>query len=201
MRKFILLGLLSFLVFGIQSQSIEKAQLFQNELDNGYKDSLRSPLLPKDQVDFNGHPFYPISEEYIVEADFVLTPGTEVFEMPTTTKRKPKYRKYAEARFMWKGEQKSLALFQSQDLKSIPEFEKNLFLPFNDFSNGNETYGGGRFIDIEIPEGDKIIIDFNQAYNPLCAYNHQYSCPIPPDENKLDFEVKAGVQYNQEKYH
>ena len=81
------------------------------------------------------------------------------------------------------------------------EFENYLFLPFNDTSNGKTTYGGGRFIDLEIPEkGSKTIsIDFNKAYNPLCAYNHKYSCPIPPAENNLSIEIPVGVKdYNKQ---
>ena len=71
-----------------------------------------------------------------------------------------------------------------------------LFLPFNDSSNGKTSYGGGRFIDIEIPENSSksIIIDFNKAYNPYCAYNHKYSCPIPPKENLLVIPIAAGVK-------
>jgi hypothetical protein len=76
------------------------------------------------------------------------------------------------------------------------EYADYLFLPFNDASNGKTTYGGGRFIDLEIPAaGNKTIeIDFNKAYNPYCAYNHNYSCPIPPDENNLNILVNAGVK-------
>ena len=74
-----------------------------------------------------------------------------------------------------------------------PEYSNHLFIPFNDITNGVETYDAGRYIDLEIPKGDTIIIDFNKAYNPYCAYNDGYSCPIPPEENNLEVEVKAGV--------
>ena len=72
-----------------------------------------------------------------------------------------------------------------------------MFLPFTDAGNGDESYGGGRYIELRIPEKDTIIIDFNKAYNPYCAYNHKYSCPIPPIENNIPIEIKAGVK----KYH
>ena len=74
------------------------------------------------------------------------------------------------------------------------EYEDYLFLPFTDKTNGDSSYGGGRYLDLKLPEGDSIIIDFNQAYNPYCAYNDKYSCPVPPKSNNLDIEVLAGVK-------
>ena len=73
-------------------------------------------------------------------------------------------------------------------------YEDYLFLPFLDNTNGEESYGGGRYVEARIPEGDTIIIDFNKAYNPYCAYNEKYSCPIVPRQNYLPIEVKAGVK-------
>jgi uncharacterized protein (DUF1684 family) len=74
-------------------------------------------------------------------------------------------------------------------------YEKFILIPFGDKTNGTETYGGGRYIDITIPEGNKAIIDFNMAYNPYCAYSAKYTCPIPPKENILDVEIKSGQKY------
>ena len=64
-------------------------------------------------------------------------------------------------------------------------------------TNGEKTYQGGRFIDIRIPDGDSVFIDFNKAYNPYCAYNTDYSCPIPPKENDLNVRIMAGVKYER----
>ena len=73
--------------------------------------------------------------------------------------------------------------------------DKNyIFLPFTDMSNGKTSYEGGRYIDLEVPKGDELIIDFNQAYNPYCAYNPKFSCPIPPKRNHLDTFIEAGVK-------
>ena len=74
------------------------------------------------------------------------------------------------------------------------EYRDYLFLPFTDKTNGSETYTGGRYIDLSIPEGDTLEINFNKAYNPYCAYNPKYSCPIVPGVNALDTEVRAGVK-------
>ena len=74
------------------------------------------------------------------------------------------------------------------------EYKDYLFLPFTDLTNGDTTYGGGRYIDMRIPEKNTIILDFNQSYNPYCAYGGNYSCPIPPAENNLDIAITAGVK-------
>ncbi len=77
----------------------------------------------------------------------------------------------------------------------MPRFKGQLFFPFTDLSSGFGSYGGGRYIDLHIPPSDSILIDFNRSYNPYCAYNGRYSCPIPPRENHINFEITAGVRY------
>jgi uncharacterized protein (DUF1684 family) len=72
--------------------------------------------------------------------------------------------------------------------------EDYLFLPFLDDTNGETTYGGGRYIDLRIPKGDSMEIDFNRAYNPYCVYNDKYSCPIVPRDNYIDLKVEAGLK-------
>ena len=78
-------------------------------------------------------------------------------------------------------------------LEKFPEYADLLFVPFKDATNGAETYGGGRYIDVKTPKGNKVILDFNLAYNPSCAYgSDRYSCPIPPKKNFLKIPIKAG---------
>jgi uncharacterized protein (DUF1684 family) len=91
-----------------------------------------------------------------------------------------------------------LNVYQSHTLREKEGYKDYLFLPFTDLTNGNETYGSGRYIDLRIPERETIIIDFNKAYNPYCAYNYGYACPIPPKENKLKVEIRAGVMAPQQ---
>ena len=85
-------------------------------------------------------------------------------------------------------------MYQNQDLTKKDGFDNYLFLPFLDDTNGEESYGGGRYIDLRIPKNDELVIDFNKAYNPYCAYNEKYSCPIVPRENYLALKVEAGVK-------
>ncbi|MDO9274792.1 MAG: DUF1684 domain-containing protein [Lutibacter sp.] len=174
----------------------DEIKLFQYDLNVEFADAAKSPLSEKDLKTFKALEFFDIDEKYNIEADFELTPNTPIFEMPTTTDRLPLYRKYGIARFTLDGKKMELAIYQNQQLMTTVEYAEHLFLPFNDTTNGTLTYGGGRYIDLEIPaEGSKKIrIDFNKAYNPYCAYNHTFSCPIPPSENNLPVAIPVGVR-------
>jgi hypothetical protein len=174
----------------------DEIKLFQYELNTEYADVSKSPLTKEDLKTFKALDFFEINEKYKVKAEFELTPNTPIFELKTTTDRLPLYRKYGIATFILEGKKHTLNIYQSQDLMNSLEYENYLFLPFNDATNGKSSYGGGRFIDLEIPKAgsNTIIIDFNKAYNPYCAYNHKYSCPIPPKENLLNISIEAGVK-------
>ena len=114
---------------------------------------------------------------------------------PTTTHNDDGSKELFE-NFEFKSQIYKLNVYQSQI--SILEGDNTLLLPFLDDTNGLSSYGGGRYINIVIPESDTILLDFNMAYNPYCAYNERYSCPIVPKENYLPFRVEAGVMYNNE---
>lgn len=186
--------LVSTILFAQKSFDKEAVITFQKELNAEYADSVKSPLLKKDLKTFKALSFYPINEKFFVNAKFVRTPDEKPFEMPTSTSRKPMYVKYGEAHFSIDGKKLKVNLYQSLDLKKIEEYKDALFLPFTDLTSGVDSYGGGKYIDLKIPQGDTIVIDFNTAYNPYCAYNHKYSCPIPPQENDLAIEIRAGVK-------
>ena len=114
--------------------------------------------------------------------------------MKTTTDRTSKERVFGVIEFELKGERYTLNIYQGEDSLKDEAYKDYLFLPFLDATNGEETYGGGRYIDLRIPDGDTIIIDFNKAYNPLCVYNKKYSCPIVPRENYVSARIEAGVK-------
>lgn len=175
----------------------EEIEKFQYELNVHYADKKSSPLKGDDFKNFKELPFFPINESYKIVANFERTPNEPIFEMPTTGPKKPLYTQYGIARFTLNGKELSLRIYQNQKLMLDPEYATHLFIPFNDKTNGETTYDSGRFLDLEIPEGETIVIDFNKAYNPYCAYSDGYSCPIPPKENDLDIEIIAGVKYSQ----
>lgn len=187
----------SFSQISLQDSLKNSALLFQNELDSQYSDSVQSPLTKEDRLKFKGHDFYPVDMKFCVEAKLIKSKNEQTFQMKTTTDRKPMYVKYGEVHFKLNNKKYKLSVYQSMDLLNKPEYRNYLFLPFKDKTSGVETYGGGRFLDLQIPKGDKIIIDFNKAYNPYCAYNHKYSCPVPPPENFLKTDVKAGIRYTE----
>ena len=167
---------------------------FQAELNESFADSLKSPLMEEDLSQFEGLDFYPISEKFIVEAKFIRTKNEKAFQMKTTTARTPIYKKYGELHFKIDGKELKLNVYQNIELNKKPGFDDYLFLPFSDTTCGKESYIGGRYVDTKIQKGKKWTIDFNKAYNPYCAYNYKYSCPIVPLENDLAIEINAGVK-------
>lgn len=182
------------------AQDERTAKEFQQELNEQYKNPDESPLKKKSKK-FKGHDFFPIDEAYRVEAKFIRTLNAIPFQMKTTTSRLPTYEKYGEAHFTINGHELKLSIFQSHRSRETEEYKDYLFLPFTDLSNGEESYIGGRFIDLRIPEDDMIVIDFNKAYNPYCAYSPDYSCPIPPEENSLNIKILAGVKNPKKNSH
>ncbi|GGB68083.1 hypothetical protein GCM10007424_05100 [Flavobacterium suaedae] len=195
MRKLILaLLFLSSLFINAQECSEANAVAFQKRINSEYANPEESPLTKKDLKHFKSLDFYPIDTAYCVTAKLVRTPDEKPFEMHTSTRRKPLYVKYGELHFTLKGKKCKLDVFRNVRLSKMEKYKDYLFLPFTDLTSGNGSYGGGRYIDLTIPEGDIINIDFNTAYNPYCAYNHDYSCPVPPEQNDLLIEIKAGVK-------
>ena len=184
------------ILFTVQSFSQEKvtAEDFQKELNEQFANPDKSPLTEEDRLKFTALDFFPIDPEFIVEATFTKSKNEKAFAMKTTTDRMPMYKKYGEISFTIKGEKFKLNVYQNLELIKRKGFKNKLFLPFSDLTSGAETYIGGRYIDLEIPKGNTVIIDFNQAYNPYCAYNYKYSCPKVPLENDLLTHINAGVK-------
>jgi len=174
--------------------SVESVKSFQNQLNKEYADAKESPLKKTDLEHFKALDFYAIDMDFCVEAKLVKTPKEKPFAMKTTGTRTPLYVKYGELHFTLKGKVCKLNVFRNIELSKQEKYKNHLFLPFTDLTSGVESYGGGRYIDLEASEKETLIIDFNQAYNPYCAYNENYSCPIPPKENDLLVEVRAGVK-------
>lgn len=192
--------ILSFLILSttllaqVESTLLSESAESQKELNESYLNQETSILEIDDFKKFEGLEFYPLDTKYIVRAQFIRTPNEQPFLMPTSTSRLPEYVKYGEAHFYLEGKELILSLYQSTDLAKDSEYADYLFLPFTDLTSGNGSYGGGRYLDLKIPEGDTLIIDFNKAYNPYCAYNSKYSCPIPPEENDILVRIEAGVK-------
>lgn len=138
--------------------------------------------------------FFPVSADYKIEAKFSKLNDTVGFMMPTSAKKPRRYFRYGIIQFTIQGKLLKLTVFQSQELMSNPEYKDYLFLPFTDLTSGEDSYGGGRYIYLQMNDirNNKVMIDFNKAYNPYCNYSNEYNCPIPPRENDLPVFIKAG---------
>lgn len=194
MRKLLIFFLLcSNLTF---SQHNEKEVLeYQRELNESYLNPETSPLKEDELKDFKGLNFYPYNEKFVVKATLERLKNQPVFKMPTSGKNQPNYKRYGILHFTINDQKFQLEVYQNLDLIKMKGYKKHLFLPFIDETSGNETYGAGRYLDIEIPDGNEILLDFNKAYHPYCAYTIGYSCPITPDVNFLKTEILAGVKF------
>lgn len=194
MKKIVLIFVLSYSLCTIlNAQKAQTAAEFQEELSLQYADPEESPLKEKAKY-FKGHDFFSIDSMFIVKARFIRTLNAIPFPMKTTGEKQPIYEKYGEVHFTIQGKELVLSIFQSHRLRETEEYRNHLLLPFTDLSSGEESYAGGRFIDMVIPNDEFIVIDFNKAYNPYCAYVDGYSCAIPPEENHLGVKILAGVQ-------
>jgi uncharacterized protein len=139
--------------------------------------------------------FFPINESYRVIAQFTMTREGAWFQMPTSGPMKKIFREYGTASFKMKDTIVTVHLYQSQSLMENEKYRNLLFLPFTDATTGVETYEGGRYIDLSTDDihDNTILIDFNKAYNPYCAYvSGKYNCPIPPAANHLAIAIRAG---------
>ena len=167
---------------------------FQKEMNEFFKDASISPLKEKDLKNLKGLDFFVFDSTYVVNATLTRTPEEKSFKMKTTTDRLPEYIKHGIVTFELFEKSYSLNIYRNLDIIDRDGYEDYLFLPFLDDTNGDESYGGGRYIDLDVTEEDSLVIDFNSAYNPYCTYNEKYSCPIVPRENYLSIKINAGVK-------
>ena len=162
----------------------------------------RSPLTEEDTALLD---FFRADPGWRVSARFERTPDTEPFDMPAYSGRSAKYQQYGVLYFDKNGKTYSLQIYQNIRLLTSQKYFDYLFLPFKDTTNGDTTYGGGRYLDLRldnIGSDQMMVIDFNKAYNPWCAYSDGYNCPIPPATNHLEMAVEAGEKvFRGEKKH
>ena len=157
--------------------------------DQSFKHAMGSPI-PAVEVDaFTGLRYFPVNAEYRFKVHLHKYPSPETTSMTTSTGKRKQYLRYGFFEFSLHGKLHRLEVFKSAHQQGE---EDTLFAPFRDKTSGSDTYGAGRYIDI--PENERGIyeLDFNKAYNPYCAYNQNYVCPLAPKENWLDIEIRAG---------
>lgn len=190
--RFILHLLLFLLPFVSNAQSYEgQIDLYRSELKSKFEKDAFGPVR-KENVGYLA--YYPVSQNFVVQAEVEILFGEKSFRMPTYDGTSNEYKRYALLHFEISGEKYTLTAYQSVALFQNPQYKDYLFLPFIDQTNGNETYAGGRYIELDASKviNGKITIDFNKAYNPYCAYSSGYRCPQPPAENSLNTQILAG---------
>ncbi len=197
---FIAFLIISIHALGQSSNGLFEIEKFQKDLNREYKDKVKSPLDPKARKHFKGHEFFNADLKYQVKATLRITEPAPFFKMKTSSMATPEYRIYGFVDFVLDGTTFEIPVYQSKMLMATDTYRDYLFFPFTDLTNGTLTYPGGRYIELNIPkEGKEIVVDFNKAYNPYCAYSTRYSCPVVPAENHLDIEILAGVKYTPKK--
>ncbi|MFL2609982.1 MAG: DUF1684 domain-containing protein [Flavobacteriaceae bacterium] len=167
---------------------------YQRQVNNYFKDASVSPLKPKDLKNFQGLDFFEFDSIYVVKAKIEETKESLPFKMKTTTDIPADVRKYADLFFQISDKEFELSVYENLEYEGVEGYENYLFLPFLDETNEDETYGGGRYLDLFLNGTDSIIIDFNKAYNPKCVYDENFSCPIVPRKNFLNTRIEAGVK-------
>lgn len=179
-------------VFFSWSQDSEEVVMHLRESHKADLLDSTSGILNLEEIEsFSGLDYFSFDSTYQIVADFEKDKGRR-FKMMTSTDRMPVYRRFGYIHFTLNDSIHTLEVYQNMELRKNKEYGNYLFIPFRDSTSNIETYGGGRYIDIEIPEGETVLIDFNQAYNPYCAYSHRYSCPVPPKINFIKTRIEAG---------
>lgn len=150
--------------------------------------NIESPLTEEQKRSFTKLTFYDIDPQYKVKARILPIENKKVREVPLTDGSKQRYIEHAFAEFELGGKTNKLLLLQAMDEAD----KRNFFLAFADATSAGETYGGGRYLNVRQDGKNSITIDFNLAYNPYCAYNPDFACPLPPKENILDIPITVG---------
>ncbi|MGF1507558.1 MAG: DUF1684 domain-containing protein [Anaerolineae bacterium] len=164
---------------------------FRQQKDHFFAHSPHSPLMPEQRESFTGLTYYPENPDLCFEISLDLFDEQDVIEMQTTGGSVQSFTRWGRVHFEVDGEACALTLYAAIGAGGF-------FLPFKDATSGDETYGGGRYINVEPLPGDRYLIDFNKAYNPYCAYNAAWSCTIPPVENHLSVAIEAGEKLPDE---
>ena len=191
-RIALLIGLLTVIIFSLYSllttaevgDYAESINTERAEKDIWLSNDLNSPFAVTN-TPFQRLSYFEPDQDFRIKAKFIKSIADEDVTLITNTGENQVYQIYGSAVFELDGQSHILKLLSS-------EGRTQLFLPFIDETSGETTYGAGRYLDLDFPINDEIIIDFNKAYNPYCAYTEAYSCPFPPKANILSIAIEAG---------
>lgn len=166
----------------------QEIEAHRREKDGFFRTAEESPIPPRERASFTGLKYFSPDEKYRLRVH--LTPVEDPTPIPMAVSQgdpRPMHR-FGYFEFDLKGEKVRLWVYSSGSSHGT----ESLFLPFRDRTSGNESYGAGRYLDLPVSPHGEYVLDFNEAYNPYCAYSENYSCPLPPAENWLKVPVPAG---------
>lgn len=196
-----LIGLIAAFLHSNAQSYESKIREWRQEYKREFLNDARSPLRAKDTGFLR---FFPVDSNYRVNAKIRFTPESKVFDMATHSGKNKQFKTFGILTFEIPVRYKHNPASKERKAIQIPIYENlahandtfadYLFLPFTDYTCDDESYGGGRYIDLKKKDiqGDYVLVDFNQAYNPWCVYKGGYSCPIPPGENRIAMRIPVG---------
>jgi len=168
-------------------------KVYKDSLESFRKNYINTHELVKTKEDRALLQFFPIDPAYQVTCRFEKIDNNEWFPMSTSGSASQMHRKYGKLTFSIHDTTLHLFVYQSQSLLKTNDYKEYLFIPFSDITSGEESYGAGRYLECYLKDiqGGKLVLDFNKAYNPYCAYATGYNCPIPPKENDMPISIRA----------
>jgi hypothetical protein len=167
----------------------EEISSWRSEKDAAFKGGEDSPIPEAQRPAFTGLSYYDIDPRMRVPASLVESPdSSRIIEMDTTAGNRDRFRVIGRLEFTLHGEKRALTAYVAERAADT----RRLFVPFGDATNRGDTYGGGRYLDLSRSPIGFYDLDFNRAYNPFCVYDARWECPIPPRENRLPIEIRAG---------
>jgi uncharacterized protein len=171
-------------VQSVDNEYFTSIQNLRSDKDSYLKKDTASPI--EDKVNFKGLKYFDINHTYKITGKIDRLTSGQTINIMMSGGDVEEYEAYGNVSFELEGVKCDLKIFKTP--------EGNLFLPFKDLTSNKETYGAGRYLDFGVDDvkNNEILIDFNRAYHPYCAYNHTFTCPVPPAENTLNVAVKAG---------
>jgi uncharacterized protein (DUF1684 family) len=183
----VVIVIVSSVLSGLQDAYMQDVLSYRKQKNENFKTSKDSPI--EDQISFRQLNYFEPNKEYRVKPVLTIIKDSSFVTILNNDGEKNKYWRYAQAVFEIGKLKDTLIIYRKASLNAE---DGTYFLPFYDETNDNETYGGGRYLEIEIKDNVPVLLDFNYAYNPYCVYNHNFSCPVPPAENKLTGRIEAG---------
>jgi uncharacterized protein (DUF1684 family) len=169
----------------VESNYIEEMKAFRHQKDSFMRNDEKSPFVEQN-VAFNGLNYFDVDESFKVKASIEVLEDGKVYDLRTSDDKVKTYQAVAILHFDIVGSHQDLTLLQSA-------VDGHFFLSFYDETSAITTYGAGRYLEVDYKKGQQqVVLDFNKAYNPYCAYTEGYSCPVPPPENNITIPINAG---------